>query len=70
MEALGSTLACLPFFSTAVLAAGALLLGDDEEARKEHLPGIAAGRTIATLAQAEQGGASSSGDPHVRRARG
>jgi len=58
LEALGSSLACLPFFSTAVLAASALLLGDDEEARKKHLPGIASGRTVATLAQAERGGAS------------
>jgi alkylation response protein AidB-like acyl-CoA dehydrogenase len=60
MEALGSSLACLPFYSTAVLAAGALLATDDEEAREEHLPGIAAGRTIATLALAERGGSSPS----------
>jgi len=58
LEALGSSLACLPFFSTSVLAAGALLLGDDEAAREEHLPGIAAGTTIATVALAEQNGAS------------
>lgn len=58
MEALGSSLACLPFFSTAILAAGALLAADDEGARKEHLPGIAAGGTIATLAVAELNGSS------------
>jgi len=57
MEALGSSLACLPFYSTAILAAGALLATDDEEARKEYLPGIARGSTVATLAVAEPGGA-------------
>jgi alkylation response protein AidB-like acyl-CoA dehydrogenase len=60
MEALGGALACLPVYSTAILAAGALLAGDDEGARKQYLPGIAAGRTIATLALSEQGGSSTS----------
>ena len=62
LEALGGSLACLPFFSTSVLAAGTLLLGDDEDACAEHLPGIAAGRTVATLALAEQNG---SGASHI-----
>jgi alkylation response protein AidB-like acyl-CoA dehydrogenase len=52
MEALGGSLACLPFYSTAVLATGALLAADDEEAREEYLPGIATGQTTATLAGA------------------
>jgi alkylation response protein AidB-like acyl-CoA dehydrogenase len=55
MEALGGSLACLPFYSTAVLATGALLAADDEEAREEYFPGIATGRTIATLAGAGAG---------------
>ena len=55
MEALGGSLGCLPFYATSVLAAGALLAGDDEQAREEYLPGIAAGTTIATVAAAETG---------------
>ena len=55
MEALGSSLGCLPFYATSVLAVGALLAADDEQAREEYLPGIAAGTTIATVAAAETG---------------
>jgi alkylation response protein AidB-like acyl-CoA dehydrogenase len=54
-EALGGSLGCLPFYATSVLAVGALLAADDEEAREGYLPGIAAGRTIATVAAAETG---------------
>ena len=60
MEALGGSLGCLPFYATSVLAAGALLAGDDEQAREEYLPGIAAGTTIATVAAAETGTSSAS----------
>ena len=49
-------LLCAPFFSSAVLAAQALLTTDDEEAKKELLPGIASGETIATLAFTEDSG--------------
>jgi alkylation response protein AidB-like acyl-CoA dehydrogenase len=53
MEALGAALTPTPFFASAVLAAEALLQLDDEAAAKDYLPGIASGRTIATLALPE-----------------
>jgi len=53
MEELGRALTPTPFLASAVLAAGALLATDDEEAKRELLPGIAAGTTVATLAVAE-----------------
>jgi alkylation response protein AidB-like acyl-CoA dehydrogenase len=51
-EELGRTLACLPWLSSAVLAAGALLHSDDAQAQAELLPGIADGSTGAALALA------------------
>ena len=56
MEELGRALVPSPFLASAVLATNALLALDDAEARRELLPSIAAGRTIATLAVAEDGG--------------
>jgi alkylation response protein AidB-like acyl-CoA dehydrogenase len=56
MEEMGSALLCAPFFSTVCLAANALLIGGTEEQKQEHLPGIAAGETIATLALTEATG--------------
>ena len=56
MEELGRTLACLPYLSSAVLATTALLLCDDEAARKELLPGMVAGETLATVAVVERSG--------------
>ncbi|MBG0857157.1 acyl-CoA/acyl-ACP dehydrogenase [Streptomyces spinoverrucosus] len=56
LEEMGRALFCSPFFSTVVLAAQALLASGDSEACARHLPGIAAGRTMATLAVAEEGG--------------
>ena len=56
LEEMGRVLLCAPFFSSAVLATQALLTTDDEEAKKELLPGIAAGETIATLAFTEDTG--------------
>ncbi len=53
LEEMGAALACSPFFATVVLAAQALLASGDEAACARYLPGIAAGRTIATLAAAE-----------------
>ena len=53
LEEMGAALACSPFFATVVLAAQALLASADEAACARYLPGIAAGRTIATLAAAE-----------------
>lgn len=45
-----------PFFSTVVLAAGALVASGDQAAMEKHLPGIAAGSTVATLAVIEPDG--------------
>jgi alkylation response protein AidB-like acyl-CoA dehydrogenase len=56
LEELGAALFTGPYLASAVLAATALLAGDDEEARKDLLPGIAAGETVATLAFTEDGG--------------
>jgi alkylation response protein AidB-like acyl-CoA dehydrogenase len=50
MEEMGRALLCAPFFSSVCLAANALLLGGSEEQKRDHLPGIAAGKTIATVA--------------------
>lgn len=56
LEEMGRALYCGPYFASAVLAANALLLGKDEAARHEYLPGIASGAVIATLAFAEDAG--------------
>ena len=53
LEEMGRTLAPTPFLSSAVLATDTLLTLDDESAREELLPGIAAGDVRATLAIAE-----------------
>jgi alkylation response protein AidB-like acyl-CoA dehydrogenase len=56
LEEMGRALLCAPFLSSAVLAAQALLLSDDDVVCKELLPGIAAGSVIGTLAVTESGG--------------
>jgi alkylation response protein AidB-like acyl-CoA dehydrogenase len=56
-EEFGRALACAPLLSTVALATNALLCGDDEEAKRRHLPGILDGSTTATLAHVEPGGA-------------
>ena len=56
LEEMGRALLCAPFFSTVVLAANALLLTGDQAAKKDYLPGIASGETIATLAFTEPSG--------------
>ncbi|MER5182460.1 acyl-CoA dehydrogenase family protein [Streptomyces sp. NPDC002896] len=66
LEEMGRALLCAPFFATVVLAAQALLASGDKEACARHLPGIAAGRTTATLAVAEDTG---SWDPAMISAR-
>ncbi|HEX3541415.1 MAG TPA: acyl-CoA dehydrogenase family protein [Acidimicrobiales bacterium] len=53
LEEMGRALLCAPFFSTVVLAGGALLASGDDAAKKEFLPGIAAGELLATLALTE-----------------
>ncbi len=56
LEELGGALYPGPYLASAVLAATALLASDDEGARRDLLPGIASGRTIATLAFTEDDG--------------
>jgi len=56
LEEMGAHLFSGPFFASAVLATEALLGSTDEEAKKELLPGIAGGETIATLAYANDAG--------------
>jgi alkylation response protein AidB-like acyl-CoA dehydrogenase len=56
LEEMGRALLCAPFFSTAVLAANTLLQSGDDAAKKQYLPGIASGETIATLAYVEPSG--------------
>jgi alkylation response protein AidB-like acyl-CoA dehydrogenase len=56
LEEMGRSLLCAPFFSTVVLAANTLIQSGDEAAKQAHLPGIAAGETIATVAFTEPNG--------------
>ncbi len=55
-EEMGRALLCAPYLSTVALAIEALLRCTDEAARKDLLPGLAAGATIGTLALLEQPG--------------
>jgi alkylation response protein AidB-like acyl-CoA dehydrogenase len=56
LEEMGRALLCAPFFASVVLAAELLKAIDDEQARKDYLPGIASGETIATVALTEADG--------------
>ncbi|HET9733560.1 MAG TPA: acyl-CoA dehydrogenase family protein [Acidimicrobiales bacterium] len=56
LEEMGRALLCAPYFSTVALAANAILTSGDDAAKKELLPGIASGETIATLAITEDNG--------------
>jgi alkylation response protein AidB-like acyl-CoA dehydrogenase len=56
LEEMGRALLCAPYFSTIALAANAILTSGDDSAKKELLPGIASGETIATLAFTEDSG--------------
>ena len=56
LEEMGRALLPSPFLSTVVLAATALVASGDDVAQAAHLPGIAAGKTTATLAVAEADG--------------
>src|SRR5215470_11702425 len=56
LEEMGRTLFCAPYFATVGMAANALLTSGDEGACAAYLPGVAAGKTIATLALAEDSG--------------
>ncbi len=75
LEEMGRSLLCAPFFSTVVLAANTLIHCGDEAAKQAHLPGIASGETVATVAFTEPSGkwdeagitmeATASGDGHT-----
>ncbi len=56
LEEMGRALLCAPYFSSVVLAANTLLHSGDDDARKDLLPGIASGETIATVAFTEPNG--------------
>lgn len=56
LEEMGKALLCAPYFSTVVLAANTLINSGDDAAKKEYLPGIASGETIATVAFTEPNG--------------
>ncbi len=56
LEEMGAHLLCSPFFSSICLAANALLEAASEAQKEEHLPGIASGETVATLALTEKSG--------------
>lgn len=56
LEEMGRALLCAPFFSSVVLAANTLLLGSDDQAKKELLPALASGEQIGTLAFTEPSG--------------
>jgi alkylation response protein AidB-like acyl-CoA dehydrogenase len=55
-EEMGRYLLCAPYFSTIALAANAILCSGDDGAKKDYLPSIASGETIATLAVTEDNG--------------
>jgi alkylation response protein AidB-like acyl-CoA dehydrogenase len=56
LEEMGRALVCAPFFSSAVLATGAILNGADDAQKQALLPGLAAGDTVAALAFTEPDG--------------
>ncbi len=56
LEEMGRALLCAPYFSTVVLAANTLLHSGDDSAKKDLLPAIASGESIATLALTEENG--------------
>jgi alkylation response protein AidB-like acyl-CoA dehydrogenase len=56
LEEFGAALYTGPYLASAVLAATALLASPDEGARRDFLPGIASGQTVATLAFTEDDG--------------
>ena len=56
LEVMGGALVCAPYFSSVCLAANAILCAGNEPQKQELLPGIAEGRTRATLAVCEASG--------------
>ena len=53
LEEMGRALLCAPYFSSVVLAGTAVVQAGDDAAKRDLLPGIADGSTIATLAWVE-----------------
>ncbi len=53
LEVMGESLLCAPFFSSICLGANALLVAASDAQKREWLPAIAEGRTLATLAAFE-----------------
>ena len=56
LECTGEALLCAPFFSTVCLGGTALLVAGTEEQKQEHLPRLAEGELLATLAFSEAAG--------------
>jgi alkylation response protein AidB-like acyl-CoA dehydrogenase len=56
LEEMGRVLLCAPYFSSVVLAAGAIMNVGTDDQKQALLPGIASGDTIATLAFTEPSG--------------
>ncbi|MBS0241253.1 MAG: acyl-CoA/acyl-ACP dehydrogenase [Proteobacteria bacterium] len=56
VEEMGRALLCAPYFASTVLAATAILKVANEAQKQSLLPGIASGKTIATLALTEDNG--------------
>jgi alkylation response protein AidB-like acyl-CoA dehydrogenase len=56
LEEMGRALLTAPYFSTVALATNTLLHAGDDAAKKELLPAIASGETVATLAFTEESG--------------
>jgi len=56
MEEFGRSLLCAPYFSTAVLAANAILNAGNEAQKSSLLPELASGARLATVAVSELGG--------------
>ncbi|QSE95486.1 acyl-CoA/acyl-ACP dehydrogenase [Rhodococcus pseudokoreensis] len=61
-EEMGRSLLSAPFFATVALGATALMESGDETAQRTHLPSIADGSTVVTLALAEPTGSWVPGD--------
>jgi alkylation response protein AidB-like acyl-CoA dehydrogenase len=56
LHEMGRVLAPVPYLSSAVLAAEAMLAGGSDEQKARWVPALASGETIATIAVAEPGG--------------
>jgi len=56
VEVMGEALLCAPFFSSVCLGAQALLVAGSAAQKREHLPAIAEGALLATLADLEPNG--------------